>query len=135
MHWFLTIVKKNKQTHTYMHTHTHTHIYSTFVYLLWYWFCFVVYMFFSYKVHFKTYLNYIWWPSTSLIFKCIVLHEIVQAYMQEDLSEASSLQLVGTRTTENGDWHVWDLKTLCKDLVNATPIKTIVIRAFISSCS
>lgn len=36
----------------------------------------------------------------------------VQAYMQEDLSEASSLQLVGTRTTENGDWHVWDLKTL-----------------------
>lgn len=52
--------------------------------------------------------------------------------MQEDLSEASSLQLVGTRTTENGDWHVWDLKTLCKGLVNTTPIKTIVIRAFIS---
>lgn len=56
--------------------------------------------------------------------KYIVLLKIVQAYMQKDLSEASSLQLVGARTTENGDEHVWKLKTLCKCLINATPIKT-----------
>ncbi|XP_052720948.1 uncharacterized protein LOC128192375 [Crassostrea angulata] len=36
----------------------------------------------------------------------------VQAYMQEDVSEAYSLQLVGARSVDNKGGHIWELKTL-----------------------
>lgn len=48
---------------------------------------------------------------TPLSYKEEVMN-VVQAYMQKDLSEASSLQLVGARTTDNGDGDAWELKTL-----------------------